>query len=104
MWASLPEVMPTGDLLPHMSARARRATIDAVMYNLGGEERITEWARSNDSNFEVFFKTWAKGEAKPETRGNVPQDGIETILARLDAGEAAQVVNGNLAGVDVDDV
>ena len=94
-WRDLPTQLPGGDLLPYMSAVARQQMMDAVFYHTGGFRRLCAWVETSDANYGDFFKTWAKGAVRANQVDNIaPPTVIEDLLAQLDAGEHAKVVNG----------
>ena len=80
-----------------MSARLRTELIDATFDRIGGAERLADWAGKNEANFETFVtKIWAKGAARPQQVEHTADSSIEEILKRLDAGEHAKVINGDI--------
>lgn len=85
--------MPGGPLLPHMSARLRTETIDALFIGAGGFDRALAWINKSDENYGDFFKLWARGAVRSTNVELTADDSIETLLARLDAGEHAEVVS-----------
>ena len=94
---SLPASLPSGDLMPYMSARRRHEIADIVFESCGGIERMTAWADRSDANYETFLtKIWIKGSlraANPEEQASA--NDVESLLARLDAGEHAMIINGD---------
>lgn len=95
----LPTSLPGGDMMPFMSARARTATIDALFEASGGFPRALAWIEASDENYgEFFIKVWAKGAARPSMVEHMASEGLEDVLAKLDAGEHAKVVEGEEVG------
>ena len=92
-WSALPVAMPDGQLLPHLSARLRTQTIDALFVGSGGFERALAWIEQSDDNYKEFFKIWAKGAAKSTSVELNAGQGVEDLLARLDAGDHAKVIS-----------
>ena len=90
--------MPGGDMLPYMSGRMRTQQIDALFYAAGGFDRALAWIEKSDANFGDFFlKVWAKGAIRPQAQEPGAVSGtLEDLLARLDAGEHAKVVEGTV--------
>lgn len=90
-----PTVMPGGDILPYMSAKRRMAIMDAVYENTGGQAAMEDWVRESSENRKTFYGWWSKGAARPSdaAEGADRATRIEELLARLDAGETAKVVN-----------
>ena len=88
---------PGGEILPFLSARKRTQIIDTVFDEIGGAQALADVANLNDENRKWFYTLWAKGAARPMLPANsAPKDGrIEELLARLDAGESATVINGD---------
>lgn len=96
-WSKLPQAMPGGDLMPHVSARMRRTIVDTVFQSSGGIERLQAWVEKNDDNYETFItKIWAPGQAKAMSAELQVSEGVEDLLAKLDAGENARIINGEI--------
>lgn len=93
-WSHLPISMPGGTLMPHMSARMRTEQIDALYVGSGGFERAQAWINKNDDNYGEFFKIWAKGAVRSTNVLLEADDSVEAMLAKLDAGEHAKVIDG----------
>lgn len=90
-WSDLPKPIPVagGALLPHMSARQRTATIDALFEGCGGFERAKAWIESSDENYGKFFmQVWAKGAEKAVSVEHDVSDTFEAALAKLDQSPA----------------
>lgn len=85
--------MPGGSLLPHMSARLRTETVDALFLSAGGPERALAWINKSDENYgEFFLKVWAKGAARAVTMDHtVNKDSVESLLDALDQRERGKV-------------
>lgn len=105
-WSGLPVALPSGALIPHISARRRTQVVDTVFEMLGGEQGLAAWAEKNKTDF--YTKIWAKGMAKPISIETTNEDSLEGLLRALDGGEHAKVVSpdgdGGLAGVSVLDI
>lgn len=85
-WSNMPVPVPGGSLLPHMSARARTQTVDALFKGCGGYDRALQWIEANDDNYGKFFvNIWAKGVERVAHVEHGMDDGMEAALARLDA-------------------
>lgn len=93
-WTDLPTQLPGGDLMPYMSAVARQAMVDAVFHHVGGFRRMAAWVEKDDANYGDFLiKIWAKGAIRSTQVENLtPPTAIEDLLAKLDAGEHAKVI------------
>lgn len=78
-------------MLPHISGRMRTATVDAVFVLIGGPERLADWASKNPGEF--YTKIWAKGMSKPISVEVQDAESLESLLAALDSGEHAKVIN-----------
>lgn len=86
--SQLPVALPGGDILPHMSARMRTRTIDALFEATGGFDRAVAWIESSDEAYGEFFtKVWAKGAAKVSNTEITASESVEDLLAKLDAAE-----------------
>jgi hypothetical protein len=79
-----PLALPGGDLMAHMSARHRTRLVDALFEACGGFERAQTWIERNDANYEVFFKIWAKGQARQMTTEHTLGQSAESLVDRLD--------------------
>lgn len=90
-WKHLPVALPAGGMLPHISGRMRTATVDAVFVMIGGTERLADWASKNPTDF--YTKIWGKGMSKPISVEVQDTDSLEGLLAALDSGEHAKVIN-----------
>lgn len=110
-WNHLPVALPGGAMLPHLSARQRTATVDAVFLMVGGAERLADWANKPENYGEFVTKVWAKGMAKSVSAElTADAQSLEGLLAQLDAGEHAKVVSPDgrpadpFAGVTIDEL
>ena len=92
----LPQSMPGGDMMPFMSGRYRTATMDALFHGVGGFERARAWIEASDENYAEFFKLWAKGAIRPTAIEHQGAQSLEDMIAKLDAGEHAKVVEGEV--------
>lgn len=101
-WKHLPVALPSGGMLPHLSGRLRTATVDAVFIMMGGVERLADWANKNPTDF--YTKVWAKGMSKPITVEVQDENSLEGLLAALDAGEHAKVINEEGETFSVEDL
>lgn len=101
-WAQFPMTSPDGGLLPHVSGRLRQDTVDAVFQATGGFDRLLAFTEKDDDNYKFFLeKLWAKGLPRNSNAElNVSADGVEALLAKLDAGEGAKVVSPDGYSVD----
>lgn len=71
--------------MPHMSARLRTQTIDALFEAAGGFERARAWIDKNDENFgEFFLKVWAKGAARTTNVEHNVGDSVDALIKQLD--------------------
>jgi hypothetical protein len=85
---ALPIALPGGEMMPHMSARMRTRTIDALFEASGGFDRALAWIEHSNENFGEFFtKVWAKGAAKPMSVEHTASEGVEALLEKLDQAE-----------------
>ena len=94
-WSHLPISSPDGTLIPHLSARYRTQMMDAVFVGSGGFDRMLAWVNKSDDNYGDFLKMWARGQAKATSVEVGLGEGVESMLAHLDAGENARVVSGD---------
>lgn len=90
----LPATLPGGDMMPYMSARYRTQMIDALFEGTGGFERAKAWIEESSANYgEFFIKVWSKGAIRSTQVEERKPEEVEELLARLDAGEHAKVIN-----------
>lgn len=103
-FAQFPITTADGSLLPHVSGRLRQETVDAVFQATGGFERLLAFTDRSEDNYKFFLeKLWAKGLPRVSNAElAVTADGVEALLAKLDAGENAKVISPD--AYDVDDV
>lgn len=101
-WKHLPVALPGGGMLPHLSGRMRTATVDAVFVMTGGVERMADWANKNYGEF--ITKVWAKGMSKPISVELAESGSLEELLAKLDQGEHAKVINEDGSPVTIEDI
>lgn len=92
--------MPGGSLLPHMSARLRTETIDAVFHNVGGAEKLTAWVEASDENYAKFIEIWARGAVRSTNVEVSASEGVEALLEKLDRAENAKLIDGHATVVD----
>ena len=93
-WSALPMSTPDGQLLPHLSAKARTRMVDEVFHGAGGFDRLLAWVEKSDDTYGEFItKVWAKGTIKPVSNELSLGDGVEALLARLDAGDNARDIS-----------
>ncbi len=97
-------------MLPHLSARMRTSTVDAVFQMIGGAERLADWANKPENYGDFVTKVWAKGMAKPVSVELTDSESLEGLLAKLDAGENAKVISPDglpddpLGGMTIDEL
>lgn len=95
-WSQLPATLQHDvPLLARASAKLRQDAVDVVFYLSGGIERLHAFVERDDENYKFFLQhLWAKGLPRVSSADvSVDAEGVETLLARLDAGEHAQVVS-----------
>lgn len=101
-WSHLPVAMPGGSLLPHMSARMRTETIDAVFHNVGGAEKLTAWVEANDENYAKFVDIWARGAVRSSNVEVSASKGVEALLEDLHRADNAKLIDGSATLVDTE--
>lgn len=101
-WKHLPVVLPAGGMLPHLSGRMRTAVVDAVFIMIGGTERLADWATKNPTDF--YTKLWGKGMSKPISLEVSDGNSLEDLLAALDGGEHAKIINQEGEAVTLEDI
>lgn len=85
--------MPNGAMLPHLSARMRTETMDALFVGVGGFDRAQAWINESSENYGKFFQMWARGAIRSTNIELSVDDSVENLIDRLDAGENAKVVS-----------
>lgn len=79
--------------MPHMSARMRTETIDALFEASGGFERAQAWIEASPDNYTEFFKIWAKGAVRSSNVEVGVSDSVENLLDKLDQADRAQTID-----------
>lgn len=74
--------------------------VDALFVGAGGFDRALAWINASDANYGDFFKTWARGAVRSTNVELSADDSVEALLARLDAGEHAHVIDGQAEPAD----
>lgn len=75
-------------------------TMDYLFQATGGAQRAQDWIEASDDNYKEFFKMWARGASRSSTTEIHASESVEAILARLDAGDSARVINAATGGAD----
>jgi len=96
----VPSTLPGGDLLPHMSARLRTATIDALFEASGGFERARAFIEKSDEHYMEFFKIWAKGAARTTNVEHNVGDSVDALIKQLDKAERENMIDVTPQTVD----
>lgn len=91
---NFPAAGPGGEIVPYLKPVQRAALLDWVFREIGGAQQMATWAKKSDENLRDFYRMWAKGAARPMSEDDPNKGRIEDMLARLDAGDTAVVVNG----------
>ena len=95
-----PMAGPAGGLVPFMSARRRHEICDIVFENLGGTQRLEHEANRDADSFWKFMALWSKGLPRAVSTQHSAGSGMEDLLAKLEKGENAKVINGDFTEVD----
>lgn len=85
----LPDTDADGQLYQHVGRYAGRMVLTAFDM-IGGVDRLADWADKNPGEF--FSKVFPKVIAKPHEVG--VSGGVETLLERLEAADAALPIEG----------
>ncbi len=102
----LPTVTAAGDMLPYMSAAARRRALDSVFQVVGGEERLAHEASKTSEAYWNFIKIWAKGPLPVQqnnTQHSINASSVESLWEKLEARKKA-AATGQIHEVTVIDV
>lgn len=81
-------------MMPHMSARMRTQTMDALFEGAGGFDRALAWIEESSDNYGEFFKIWSKGQARTTNVELGLSDSIEDKLKALDQASNEKVIAG----------
>lgn len=97
---AFPVLDNAGDMMPFMSHRDREHMAWALWEEAGGHERAADLLRKDPEKFweatkELIFKRLPR----PVQNVAVSGDSVEALLARLDAGEHAEVIAGTASEV-----
>lgn len=92
---TFPTAMPGGEIVPYLSPKQRSALFDYVYRETGGAEAMVDWVKRSDENRRSFYGWYSRMTARPAeaTDEEKNKGSIEDLLARLDAGENATVIN-----------
>lgn len=104
-WDQFPMTVPGGGLMPHVSARLRQETVDAVFQAAGGFDKLLAFTESSEDNYKFFLQhLWGKGLPRvTNAEVSVDADGVEALLAKLDAGEHARVISPDAVDAEPSD-
>lgn len=92
---AFPVLDNAGDMTPFMSHKDREHMAWALWEEAGGHERAADLLRKDPEKFwEATKELVFKRLPRPVTNVAVTADSVEALLARLDAGEHAQVIEG----------
>lgn len=94
-----PVTLPGGMLVPFMSARRRHEICDIVFENLGGAQRLEHEANKDQDSFWKFMGLWSKGLPRAATTEHTVDNGLETLLDKLDKAANAKVIDGSFTEV-----
>jgi hypothetical protein len=86
---------PDGEIQANY-AKYYRGAVAIAWESCGGQERFNDWA---SKNYADFVKTFVSKQIPRETEISA-SDSVEDLLRRLDAGEHAQVIEGEAHEVD----
>jgi len=97
---TLPAISSLGELLPSMSSRRRHEIVDLAFEMGGGVERLAHCINKSDDTFMDFVKSvWSKGLPRAVAVEHSVSDSVDALLDRLDAGEHADVIEGEATEV-----
>lgn len=94
-----PPMMNAAGMIPFMSARKRHEAMDTWFVLSGGIERLVHVTDKSDENYLEVLRIWAKGLPKMASTEHTAGAGMEDLLAKLDKGEHAPVINGEYTEV-----
>lgn len=85
---------PAGMLVPFMSARRRHEVCDIVFENLGGSERLEHEANKDNESYWKFMGLWSKGLPRAVSTEHTVDNGVESLLDKLDRAANAKTIDG----------
>lgn len=96
---SVPTIRKDDGAVMENMGRFSRGVVRAVFESIGGVERMAQWADENPGEF--YTKMFAKTITR-ETEVNT-SEGVDALLARLDAAEQAGVIDADYEVLDAED-
>lgn len=84
MSSRLPIVLPSGQIISHMSARRRNEIMDTVFEMVGGVDRLAHEVERSPEAYWNFMKLWGKGLPRVSSNEHTLGGGVEDLLDRLD--------------------
>ena len=88
-----PSVTPSGMLVPFMSARRRHEICDIVFEMIGGVQRLAHEAERDPKWF--YGSLWVKGLPRAVSTEHTVDNGVESLLDKLDAAANAKTIEGS---------
>lgn len=96
-WGHLGASVPSLSLLPHVSGRLKQNVVDAVFEAVGGTDKLVAFVEKDDENYKFFLQhLWSKNLPRvSHNEHTLDESSVEAMLAKIDAGEHAPVVNAS---------
>jgi hypothetical protein len=90
---NLPTALPSGSLIPHLSARRRHEVCDIVFEMLGGVEKLHYEAGRDREAYWEFMRLWSKGLPRAVATEHSATEGVENLLAQLEQRKKDRMVD-----------
>lgn len=91
LWPTVPFAGPAGELVPHLSAKARTQMVDMVFEEIGGFQRFADWARREETE---FYRIYARGAVRSSHVENTSPVTAESLMDEMDRRmSAARVID-----------
>lgn len=87
-----PATTPGGMLVPFMSSRRRHEICDIVFEMIGGVQRLAHEAERDPKWF--YGSLWVKGLPRAVSTEHSVDNGVESLLDKLDAAANAKTIEG----------
>lgn len=104
---ALPDTLPSGELVLHMSAKRRHEIIDIAFEHMGGMPRLVhEFGRNGETYREFMTKLWVKGLPRVSNMEHTMSAGIESLVDQADEADRfdkARVINGTALELEPED-
>jgi hypothetical protein len=91
--------MPSGNMVPFLSARRRHEIMDTAFELTGGVQRLVHEMNRDTEGYWKGMSLWSKGLPRAATTEHTAGTGVEDLLDRLDRADKAKTINGDFTEV-----